>query len=122
MIVNLSNGFKLPRILSQKDLDRCIDFVETELTNRIRSGEKTFSVQSMFGGENYDWCSLGFPIGDIWIKCNEKYENEGYSDHEERAKTRAGIYVGMILKYVCHKVNFNFKIKKLFKQNVYELV
>lgn len=55
-----------------------------------------FSVQSLFGGDNYDWCKLGYPIGDIWAVLNEDYEDRGFSDVEERAVKQAGIYVGMI--------------------------
>lgn len=128
MIVNIKGGLRLPRIFGytpagKAKLQKCIDFVKDEVVKTIASGTKSFSVQTLFGGDNYNWVQLGFPIGDLWIDLEQKYINEGYADPQCQAEHQAGIYVGMIMKYVCHSVlKTNFKMKNEFNHITYTVV
>lgn len=128
MIVNIKGGLRLPRIFGNTQagkakLQRCIDFVRDEVVKTIASGTKTFNAQTLFGGDNYNWVQLGFPIGDFWLDLKQKYINEGYSDPQWQAEHQAGIYVGMCLKYVCHSVlKTNFKMKNEFNHITYTVV
>lgn len=121
MIVNLSGEIRLPGILEDVALNKCIDFVRDSVDNAIKNGAKEVSVRSLFGGENYDWCRLGFPIGVLWLILQEKYEDEGYADPEGQAERQAGIYVGHILKYVCNTSSRRFKMRHDFSIT-YEVV
>jgi len=128
MIVNIDGRLRLPKIFGDTSagkarLQRCIDFVKNEVVNTIASGNKTFNAQTLFGGDNCDWVALGFPIGDFWLELEQKYINEGYVDPQYQAERQAGIYVGMVLKYVCHRVlKTHFKMKHDFKHIVYTVV
>ena len=129
MITNKKGVIRLPRIFGQTPqgkakLQNCIDFVFNRVSAEVKKGKGTkFNAQTLFGGANYNWCQLGYPIGDIWIACDEKYDDEGYLDHEERAVRQAGIYVGYILKYVCHKlITANIKMKSNFCNIEYEVL
>ncbi len=121
MIVNLSGGIKLPAILDDLKLGKCIDFVKKSVEDAVKSGEQEISVRSLFGGENYDWVQLGFPIGDLWLALREKYEDESYVDPKGQAERQAGIYVGHILKYVCNTSPTRFKMRHDFSIT-YEVV
>lgn len=114
MITNLTGGLRQPKLFDRKDpvYKRILDFVKKEVQS-VPKGE-WFSVQSLFGGDNYDWCKLGYPIGDIWVVLNEDYEDRGFSDAEERAVKQAGIYVGMIMKYVIHNLPDKYEMKREF--------
>lgn len=124
MIINMIGGLRLPRIFGTQTtkLDNCVDFVRQEVDKAIKSGQKEISVRSLFGGDNYDWCAHGFPIGDIWVECRKKYVSEGYSDPDEAAKIQSGKYVGMILKYVMYGHSKSFKMRKEFNYTTYTLV
>jgi hypothetical protein len=128
MIVNMKGGLRLPRIFGytpagKAKLQKCIDFVEQEVNKAVKSGVKTFSVQTLFGGDNYNWCALGYPIGDLWTELRDKYEDEGYSDPDYQAVHQAGIYVGYIMKYVCHRMtSAKFEMERTFTNIKYTVV
>ncbi len=114
MIKNLTGGLRQPKIFNGKGLDKNLIYGFIESNIRSVQKEEWFSVQSLFGGDNYDWCKLGYPIGKIWVFLNEKYKNLGFSDSEERAVKQAGIYVGSIMKYIIHNLPDEYEMKREF--------
>ena len=127
MIVNLTGNIRLPKIFGDSKkgktkLQKCIDFVEEHVMCALNSGEKEIYVHKLFGGDNSDWVGLNYPIGELYTELCNKYQNEGYSDYESQAMKQAGIYVGFILKFVCHYLEIKFKMTRTYSTIIYNVI
>ena len=124
-MLTTNEGLRLPRIFDRNgsQFKRIMKFIENDIDNHSKRIGERFSAHKLYGGKNYDWCALGFPIGDFYVKLYAKYKAEGYPDPDETAQAMAGAYVGMCMKYICAKhPSKTFKIHREFRSIVYERV
>lgn len=125
MIQNYKNEcFRLPKCITFSEAISLISWLETQIENHIKSTNcKEFTVKDLFGGNNYYWGQNGFPIQKLYDNRLAQYTSEGYSDPEDQAVHQAGIDLGWLFKRACHHMkNYTFKLRREFKQIVYEII
>ena len=126
MITNLKGGFRKPRILSDAELNQCINEINQKIDELLKSGEKTFNIRTFFGGENWDWGENGFVVQIVYDKWYKHYKKANpswpKSDWEDSAYIQSGITVGNILKYTVNLRSEKFKMSCPRRSLEYTLV
>lgn len=122
MIINEKVWGRLPTIInrSTQQFTNIMDFIRNDV-KKTNVGE-TISASSLYGGENWDWCKLGLPIGDFYTARYNSYIARGLNEPSKKAVKQAGIDVGNCLQYLVEKSPYEFEVKHNFKGNEYTRV